>query len=210
MKTKLDTVSTTAVIGKKVVTDMKFNWIVLIWDSMTAVIGFRHFGLSRLIAACLVVIIIVLILFQCQMDGGTFVLCHLGLDVTVGPLGVTVVKLADEDEMRRVHLVFVRYQPEATVGEVVSSVHLHLPRDLVSLIVLVDSRHNCFEEDPRLEELEPSSADEGDGQQMVLSHDTGLPVDQASQNMTGLHRRRATDFLVFVMFVVAIIMTVTD
>jgi len=141
-----------------------------------------------------------------QVHTGTLVLCQLCLYGTVCRL---VVKLTVENNVGGSRPVRVGKKFETAVGEVIPTVHLNLLYLIMALVVLVVGGDEGVQEHPRLEELEAPRADELHGQHVVVPHHTARPMDQPSQDMTRFHWYGAADFIVFVMLVVAIIMTVT-
>jgi len=151
-------------------------------------------------------IIIIFMILWCQMHTGTLVLCHLCL---YGAVCSLVVKLTVEDNMRGSRPVRVGEKFETAVGEVIPTVHFNLLYLIMPLVVLVVGGDDGVQEHPGLEELEAPRADELDRQHVVVPHYTARPVDQASQDMTSLHWHGAADFFVFIVLIVAIIMTVT-
>jgi len=90
--------------------------------------------------------------------------------------------------MRRVISDIIREETEAFVGEVVSTYQVGLLSHLVSIVILEDGRSDGGEDDPGLEELEPSCADDVDGEQMIVPYHTALPVECSSKNVSGLYR----------------------
>lgn len=157
----------------------------------------------------IMIIMIVIIVLQLQVDSGTLVLRHFGLDVTVRSLVVSVVELTDDAEMGRVVRVLVRDESHLTAGEVVAAVHLYFLSDLVSFIILVVGCDECCDEDSSLEVLVPLCAEDVDGQRMIFSHKTTRPVRHTSQYVTGLDRGCVADFIGFIVFVVTVIVSIT-
>lgn len=114
--------------------------------------------------------ILIVLVIQHQVDSGTLVPGHLGLDGAVRSLGVTVMEVTDEDEVRRVRRVRVREQLEASVGKVVTATCRDFSRHLLSLVVLVHCGEDGVDANPRLEELESPRAGDSHRDRVVLSH----------------------------------------